>query len=450
MKNKILSVVALSALALASCKKDNLSSKTGFGAHNTKASYAAAAAMPHKTVTGVQSGNLYFDRDTVYVLQGLVVLTATHNITIESGTFITGLPDADNKPGTLVITRGAQIFANGTSSAPIVFTSPKLVGSATGTPHAGDWGGVIVLGKAHVNAGQKTIEGLALTQPFDNYYGPVSGVTTDNDNSGTITYVRIEFPGYILSADNEINGLTLGGVGSGTTLNHIQVSYSADDSFEFFGGSVSPSYLVSVAADDDNFDFDNGYNGTLQYALAVADFNSTHSRQTNGNSDSNGIESDNNAPAEDGTFTLTPKTHPVLRNLTIVGTESTNSGYLYAARIRRGSEVEIHSSIIMGYPNGINFDGTSSFFTSGVSKVEDSFVHGFTSFVLPSTLTLSSTNATSTDANSNFDAALSQPFYNNGYSSLDFSVTGSSIVPAGAGAFATSTWTTGWTLFGGF
>jgi hypothetical protein len=124
----------------------------------------------------------------------------------------------------------------------------------------------------------------------------------------------------LLSTDNEINGLTLGGVGSGTTLNHIQVSFSNDDSFEFFGGTVNADHLIALARTDDDFDFDNGYSGTIQYALALKDPFSTHT-VSGGVSDANGIESDNNAA---GNGALTPLTNPKLRNFTILG-YSTNS-----------------------------------------------------------------------------------------------------------------------------
>ena len=145
--------------------------------------------------------------------------------------------------------RGAKIEANGTASNPIVFTSGKAAGSRL----RGDWGGIIILGNAPTN---RPLSPAPLVEGgVDRRYGG----TTANDNSGTMRYVRIEFAGIAAEPGSEINGLTLGGVGSGTTLEYIQVSYGNDDAYEFFGGTVNAKYLVSYATSDDDYDFDFGY-----------------------------------------------------------------------------------------------------------------------------------------------------------------------------------------------
>jgi hypothetical protein len=442
MKKFLILGAALAAFAMSSCKKEAAvstadSSSEDFGKVNTKAADYAESSLPKDTISGNISINTTLTKNKVWVLKGIVAVDNA-TLTIEAGTVIVGVVDANNKPGTLVICRHAQINAVGTVSSPIIFTSRNLVdGNTFTTAQPGDFGGVVLLGQAPVNVANKTIEGLDAIEPFDNRYG--GAVPTHS--SGTIKYTRIEYAGYILSAGNELNGLTCGGVGNGTTLDHIEVAYGKDDSFEFFGGTVNASYLVSLAPDDDNFDFDNGFVGTLQYCLAVGDIYATHSASGT-NSDSNGIESDNNAPAEDGTFSLTPKTHPIVKNLTIIGANAINAwsapGYLYAARIRRGSEMEISNSIFIGYPEGLNFDATTSgFVTSGVTKVTNNVISGFTLAVNPTSLNNkidaggNKRNVFATNSNGN--ARLTQPFLNNTKSFLN--VIPSSASPAAAGGW---------------
>jgi hypothetical protein len=227
-----------------------------------------------------------------------------------------------------------------------------------------------------------------------------------------LKYVRIEFAGYDLLAPNsgnEINGLTLGGVGNGTTLDHIQVSFGKDDSFEFFGGTVNASNLVSFAADDDNFDFDNGYTGTITCALALADYNSTHSL-SGASPDSNGIELDNNA---DGSST-TLLTHPVINNLTIIGAKNSSKGVLYenGIHIRRHGRLTLNNAVVTGYPVGIKVEGTGSELSSA-SAYSTIQIHGFTTSVTGTgTAGIPAANlATGTPASL---WGMSQPFFNEG------------------------------------
>lgn len=213
------------------------------------------------------------------------------------------------------------------------------------------------------------------------------------------------------NSGNEINGLTLGGVGNGTTLDHIQVSYGKDDSFEFFGGTVNASNLVSFAADDDNFDFDNGYTGTITCALALADYNSTHSL-SGGSPDSNGIELDNNAEG-----TSTPLiTNPVINNLTIIGAKNgiagQGSAYENGIHIRRSGKLTLNNAVVTGYPVGIKVEGTGSELSSA-SNFSTIKVHGFTTSVtgtgtasIPAANLLTGTTASAW--------GMSQPFFNDG------------------------------------
>ena len=439
MKNILFTGLALAALTFASsCKKDSNTSNNGFEKRSALASYASAAALPVQTVSGTITVNTTWDNTKVWELSGVVTVASGVTLTINPGTYIKSTVNTPNVPnGVLVAVRGAKINAIGTAEAPIVFTSRNLLdNNAATSPVAGDFGGVILLGKAHVNttSGTKEIEGLPTGGAYT--FGAAKGSEVENDNSGTLSYVRIEYAGFNLSPDNEVNGLTLGGVGNLTKLDHIEVSYGKDDSFEFFGGSVNANYLISKAADDDNFDFDNGYNGSIRYAVAVADKNSTHSQSGSpASSDSNGIESDNNAPLEDATFSLLPKTHPKLRNFSIIGTSATNSGYKFAVRNRRGAEIELSNSVITGYPSGFVFnDGTESFYASTVTKLTSNDFHGFAAAITPAGTYTGNTQSTASTAPS---FGMTQPFFNNG--ALDF--TGS----VTNGAFASgNAWILGW------
>lgn len=305
-------------------------------------------------LTGTISSSMTLDVAKKYVLKGNVFVASGATLTIPAGTIIFG--DKDTK-GALIIDRGAKIDAQGTADKPIIFTSnaPK------GYRNYGDWGGVILLGKAANNQGDNTaIEGISADSGDSGKYGG----STEDDNSGTMTYVRIEFAGIALSTDNEINGLTFGSVGSGTTIHHIQVSYSGDDSFEWFGGSVDAQYLVAYRGWDDDFDTDFGYHGKVQYAVAYRDPNMADK------SSSNGFESDNDIAGD----AATPKTAPVFSNVSWFGpytfasfntttgalnASSASNNYGFGAHMRRNSDIQIYNSIFIGSKQeGVHFDKT--------------------------------------------------------------------------------------------
>jgi hypothetical protein len=205
-------------------------------------------------ITGtISTANNNWTADKVYLMKGNVIVPNGVTLTIAAGTVVKG--DKATK-ATLIIQRGGKINATGTAAQPIVFTSSQPKGERT----YGDWGGIIILGKARNNQKvDQNIEGLPTEAAF------TYGGTEDADNSGTLKYVRIEFCGIPLSDGNEINGLTMGSVGSGTTIEYVQVSYSGDDAFEWFGGTVNGKYLVSYRAFDDDFDTDFGFTGKVQY-----------------------------------------------------------------------------------------------------------------------------------------------------------------------------------------
>lgn len=253
--------------------------------------------------------------DTVYKLSGFIKVANGATLTIQPGTKIVG--DYDVPGSSLFILRGAKIHAVGTAEKPIVFTSERPVGER----RPGDWGGVIIVGNARLNRGSPVIlegTGTGADNPAVDY----SGGTNDDDDSGELKYVRIEFAGYATAPDAELNSLTLAAVGSGTRLSYIQTLAGLDDSFEWFGGTVDGKYLVSYESGDDHFDASEGYRGRNQYLIA---FQSTilEPRPAGGNvsSDPQGFEVDgcHGANCLDGQNSQ-PYTTPVFANFTIVGT----------------------------------------------------------------------------------------------------------------------------------
>ena len=295
--------------------------------------------------------NLTLKAQYTYKLRGLVYVTNGAILTIEPGTKIVG---ELNRQGGLVITRSSKIIADGTKDKPIVFTSEAA------TPARGDWSGVVILGNAPTNSSFNGVQGIGEIEGGINnsdglglYGTPITQGQNPADNSGILRYVRIEYAGYAFLPDKEINGLTFGGVGSGTIVDYVQVSYANDDSFEWFGGTVNCSHLISYRTLDDDFDTDNGFSGKVQFGIvlrdsAVADI-----------SKSEAFESDNDANGSN----LTPQTKAVFSNMTIIGPRATlnnigNSLFLAGVQIRRYSSESIFNSIIMGWPMGILIDAS--------------------------------------------------------------------------------------------
>lgn len=289
-------------------------------------------------VTGDITASTTWSANKIYLLKGNVYVTNNATLTIEAGTIIKG--DKGTK-GALIITRGAKINAVGTVDKPIVFTSSIAAGARA----QGDWGGVILLGKALNNLGTSVpIEGIS-----DASEKAKHGGTDPADNSGTMKYVRIEYAGIALGPDNEINGLTFGSVGSGTTIDYIEVYRSGDDAFEWFGGSVNCAHLLAIDSWDDDFDTDNGFSGKVQFGLAQ------RLSVTADVSGSNGFESDNNAAGDN----TSPQTSAVFSNMTIlgpVGQGTVNANFQHAAQIRRNSAISIFNSVFANYTEGIFID----------------------------------------------------------------------------------------------
>lgn len=280
-------------------------------------------------------------------LQNKVYVKNNATLTIEPGTIIRG--DAATQ-GSLIITKGSKIMAAGTASQPIVFTSANAVGNRA----EGDWGGLVLLGKGVNNqpGGIANIEGIAPSSDTE------FGGSDDNDNSGVLQYVRIEFAGIALQPNKEINGLTFGSVGKGTTVDHIQVSFSGDDSFEWFGGTVDCKYLIAYRGLDDDFDTDFGYRGRVQFGLIIRDKDLSDAV-----GDSNSFECDNDANGSGAT----PLTAPIFSNITIVGPKGDGSIVLPGGekfeksfRLRRNSAVSIFNSLSTGWEKGLSIEGAST------------------------------------------------------------------------------------------
>jgi len=307
----------------------------------------AAAARPVKVIgPGLNSGrtvyhqnfNRVLSADTLYVLTGQYLVDSLRSLTIQPGTVVHG-----DTAAALVIARGGQIFANGEPCNPIVFTSMKPAGQR----NRGDWGGIILLGAAPVNKVSPLIEGGIIKGTY--------GGSNAQDNSGVFKYVRIEYCGYRYQLNNEINGLTMGGVGAGTEIHHVQVSYSFDDSYEWFGGTVNPHHLVAFGGTDDEFDTDFGFSGQAQFCFGLRDLN-----YWDPTGESNGFESDNDASS---TSTATPYTTAVFSNVTMVGPERTDAlvgtvpignSFQYSSVQRRSTKFSYFNSVLTGYPWGLS------------------------------------------------------------------------------------------------
>jgi hypothetical protein len=310
------------------------------------------------TLTGNINTTTTLTSDKVWTLKGYVYVTDGAKLIIQPGTTI--VSDVAEK-GALCIERGSQIIAEGTQSKPIVFTS----GRPEGQRSPGDWGGIVILGRAKTNrSSEPTIEG-GIGRPY--------GGTNDSDNSGVMRYVRIEYAGIAAMPNSEINALTLGGVGNGTILENIQTIYANDDAFEFFGGTVNGKNLYAFATADDDFDFDFGYTGMITNGVAKRDPQFVDSGDAG-----NGVECDN-----DGTGSAAqPYTHPKLFNMILVGpnTSSALANHNLGLRFRRSTQFTMKNSVVWGWMKGglsLESNETAQFVKDGVSVFENNSVGTF-------------------------------------------------------------------------
>jgi len=443
---KLFYIIALAGLVLNGCRKieidgtDNSTKGTDTTAENT-------------ILEGRITSNRTLSAKYTYKLRGLVYVTNGAILTIEPGTKIVG---ENGKNGGLIITRSSKIIADGTVDKPIIFTSEAS------SPKRGDWAGVVLLGNAPTNASFNGVQGVGEIEGGVNnsdglglYGTPITQNQNPADNSGILRYVRIEYAGYAFLPDKEINGLTFGGVGSQTIVDNVQVSYANDDSFEWFGGTVNCTHLISFRTLDDDFDTDNGFAGKVQFGISLRDSSVADI------SNSEAFESDNDANGS----ALTPKTSAVFSNMTVMGPKSTlgntgNSYFVWGAQIRRNSTISIFNSIIMGYPNGLYIDATKGTPTDlnipASLFVQNTIIAGCPTPILYGASSTAPTGATTASITTWFntggygnsiltnttDVGLTAPY---NYTSPDFNPSSSSSAAATGASFTNSKLTSGFT-----
>lgn len=277
--------------------------------------------------------------DKQYLLKGQVFIPDGVTVTIEPGTVIYG---EKRTRSLLIVDRGGRLIARGTKERPIVMTSSQAVGERD----RGDWGGLVILGRARTNQVDPSIEGVSPQRIF--------GGDNDADNSGEFQYLRVEYAGIELTPNNETNSVTLGGVGRGTFFENVMVSFGGDDGFEWFGGTVNGRYLISHSTWDDDLDIDYGYSGNVQFALVVR--NPGYADQ----SQSNAFEADNGPNDND----VQPYTTGTFSNVTVYGprdrsNRSISANNFHSMDLRRRTAVSIFNSVMAGFPVGLRFNTAS-------------------------------------------------------------------------------------------
>ena len=295
---------------------------------------------PVIVVTGDVGVNETWTNANYYVLRGAVFVRSGSTLNIAAGTRIVG---ESGSVGTLIVERGGRLNAIGTQAEPIVFTSDQPMGQRG----RGDWGGLIINGRARLNFGSGEAAGEGDTGTY--------GGTDDNDNSGILRYVRVEFGGIEFSPDNELNGIAFQAVGRGTQVDHVQSHLSRDDAMEWFGGSVDGKYLVMSGAADDSLDWTFGWSGRVQFAAILQ----------RGDDADNAIEADNN----EFNNNVLPRSHPQLYNVTICGDPAgIGSEVQRAANLRRGTSFTIRNFLITGMRQGFQIETTNTATTAQVDN----------------------------------------------------------------------------------
>lgn len=365
MNPKFKNLIFLFAFTLAlgvvstSCKKDNAKTCSD-GIQNQDETGVDCGGVcgdctyADEQLAGLITSDKTLTNDRIWVLNGKVVVQDGVTLTIDKGTIIKGAEGTGTLASALVIARGGTIMAEGTADEPIIFTS-KLdnitVGETAGTnldeADAGLWGGLVILGKAPASLkGDEEsglIEGFYANETYAYYGGTVA-----NDNSGVVSYVSIRHGGSEVAPDNEINGLTLGGVGSGTTINNVEIVANSDDGVEFFGGTVSPTNLLTWAQQDDGLDIDQAFSGTISNSVVILGAASDHA-----------LEIDGGEGSMDAQFTL--------NNITLIGNTATSKGEyadyrskamgasnnIYAYGFKADSDVELdNNGVAQNFLNG--------------------------------------------------------------------------------------------------
>lgn len=429
---------------LTAVKGSDLSAESSYGVITS----APGSSQKRAILQGqVVNADRTLSKDTIYTVVGFYFVQPGSKLIIPAGTRIEG--DFQTK-GAIITVRGTstrssgQIIAQGTASEPVLFTSNKPEGQRA----RADWGGIVLNGLADINFPGKIGVGEGGTGSYG--WGNVLAAPKNNDTSGTLRYVRIEYGGTKVTPDNEINGLTLNGVGNGTTLEYVQAHMIADDGFEFFGGTVNGRYLVSSGNDDDQFDMDNGYSGHLQFLFGIEDPNL-------GN---RGFEVDNDANGSGNT----PYTSATISNMTLVGAgrpkanDDPNDG-MY---LRRNCRLKIYNAIVTNFGRyGITIDGDSckNNVLNGDLFVKNSIIKADSGTFFLTKGSSEQTNSviatwnlqTAVDpglAGINFDAPNPIPGAAAMVGALDPTTLDQWFVSANyIGAFSTTNWAQGWTNF---
>lgn len=284
-------------------------------------------------LSGRYTSDLTLTAGNLYALDGAVFVGGDNadsaTLTIPAGVTLFGRAGDDY----LVVSRGSKIEANGSAGAPITFTSSQDITGEETAP--GQWGGIVLLGNAPSN--KCPSEGDCALQVEGVEEGAVFGGTAEDDNSGTLRYVVVKQAGFEIAPDNELNGITFGGVGSGTTVEYIQVHENADDGIEFFGGTVSAKYVVLTGNRDDSVDWDNGFRGNLQYVLVKHDANNGEGNRA--------IEADNDGSTPD----KQPQSNPTISNMTIIGNDYSATGKdSEGVYLREGTLAQLSNFVITG------------------------------------------------------------------------------------------------------
>lgn len=336
----LLGIFAIGATLLTSCGSDDSSGPT-----------STFVVDPEDFQGDIEDGDVVLDASITYELTGALVVEDGATLTIPAGTVIEA---TGGTSAYIAVAQGGKIFVNGTSSNPVVMTSAAAVKAP------GQWGGLVICGKAPINSVNGGT-GSAQSEVADLTYGG----TVANDNSGSVRYLRIEYAGAIFSGTKEFNGASLFGVGSGTTFEYVQAFHGSDDGFEFFGGTVNTSNLVAFGNEDDQFDWTEGWNGTNTNWYGKLSFGK-------GN---RGIEADN---YEFG-FTNTPVSNPTINNMTLVGPGATASGDIYTendgVKLRRGTKAMFSNVVLADWKDGfdVEHDETIAFIGTALKATNVKF-----------------------------------------------------------------------------
>ncbi len=368
-------------------------------------------------LSGSISSSLSLSADRRYLLSGGVFVNSGATLTIPAGTRLYAADDGTTP--FLSVQRGGMINAVGTANSPIVFTTIKTI---TGGADRGDWGGIILNGHASINACGSpgcTAEGEGGTGVY--------GGSNDNDNSGTLKYVRVEYAGKILGTDNELNGFSFNGVGSQTVLEHLQAYKGSDDGFEFFGGTANLKWAISTGNSDDSFDWTHGWRGKGQFWVV----------QQDAATGDNGIEADN----LESNFDYAPFSDPRISNITLIGADDGSANH--GMRLRHGTKGKIWNALVTGFTQGVRVGSEcDAYVADGSLAVKNSAIYGNgTNFNNAGAFESDATNSTSGPMLSGIVGA-------DPSGAIDPSTIDAWFSPAiyKGGVSAGDDWTAGWTL----